>query len=278
MRAGTPASSKDSFMYWAAALLPSSLPRSAMVVGPLARGAGEAPVRWDRFSRIEGSSIEAAAAWATFDGGPLPEASLIDRAGVFGMLLEAPSSLEAPQLASSAPRVSAETSRRTLSIAVIATRPASILRLTFALLPGPYLRPSPLRRLLAYRSSLVRCLRLKEQRLRTTGILHSGGNLLCSIGTAGTLPRSRRYCEVRVKQVGPFPRVIGRLDRGVAWERSLPKRGRRPLRGTEILSYLLYEFGRSRESHIYKGATLERAVSEQDRADHLGTFGRNLPQ
>src|SRR5215208_3864482 len=123
MRAGTPASSKDSFMYWAAALLPSSLPRSAMVVGPLARGAGEVPVRWDRFSRIEGSSIEAAAAWATFDGGPLPEASLIDWAVVFGMLLEAPSSLVLPQLVSSAP--SAKTSE--------SPRATSALRLTFTL-------------------------------------------------------------------------------------------------------------------------------------------------
>ncbi len=41
---------------------------------------------------------------------------------------------------------------------------------------------------------------------------------------------------------------------------------------------MLYEFGRSREPHVHKRAVLERAVSDQDRADHLGAIGRNLPQ
>src|SRR3712207_9389148 len=54
--------------------------------------------------------------------------------------------------------------------------------------------------------------------------------------------------------------------------------GRRPLGRAEALPYLPYKFGRSRETHVQKGAVLERAVSDQDRADHPGTIGRNLPQ
>ena len=56
-------------MYSAAALLPSTLPRSAMVTAPLSSGAGEAPVRRARCVRIEASSIPAAAASAMFGGG-----------------------------------------------------------------------------------------------------------------------------------------------------------------------------------------------------------------
>src|SRR5215211_4733127 len=145
MRAGTPAASKDSFMYWAAALLPSSLPRSAIVVAPPESGAGEAPVRRARSSRSEASSISAAAASATFDGdGSEPEASSAGCQGVFEAL-SAPSSSVRAQPVRSTPRTSTKTSRTPRSIAS-APPPTSILRLTF-LRPHIRLRfcPSPLR-------------------------------------------------------------------------------------------------------------------------------------
>src|SRR5918998_656682 len=68
MRAGTPATSNDLFMYWAVAHLPPGLPRSAIVTAPLGSGAGETPVRAARFLRTEASSISADTASATVGG------------------------------------------------------------------------------------------------------------------------------------------------------------------------------------------------------------------
>jgi hypothetical protein len=65
MRAGIPISSKEDFMYSAAALLPLSLPRSEIMTSRPPSGAGEAPVRRARWVRIEVSSMPAAAASAT---------------------------------------------------------------------------------------------------------------------------------------------------------------------------------------------------------------------
>src|SRR3712207_439049 len=72
-------------MYSAAALLPSTLPRSTIVTAPPPSGASDSPVRRARCVRIEASSIPAAAALATFGGGSSGlEASSAVRALVSG--------------------------------------------------------------------------------------------------------------------------------------------------------------------------------------------------
>src|SRR4051812_5155061 len=118
-------------MYWAAAFLPSSLPRSAMVTSPLESGTGEAPVRRARFVRIEASSILAAASLAAFDAGvSATEASLAGCAAAV-WTLPAPSSpapWRPPQLVRSAP--STRQSRHPSIVSVMRSR--SFLRLTFA--------------------------------------------------------------------------------------------------------------------------------------------------
>ena len=73
-------------MWPAAALLPATLPRPAIVTAPPSSGAGEAPTGWDRCMRIEGSSISAATASATL-GSSVLEVSPTVRAVVLGMLL-----------------------------------------------------------------------------------------------------------------------------------------------------------------------------------------------